>query len=72
MDGGIPPMLVSRTAEGEMRYTLLTSATGGRANDFVRRDLAVPVVVRGELIQRGGMRILRISDDGGVRRSVTN
>lgn len=72
IDGGIPPMLVSRTAEGKMHYTLLASADGGRANEIVRRDLAIPVVVRGELVQRGGTRLLRISDDGGVRRAVTN
>jgi hypothetical protein len=62
IDGGIPPMLVSRSAEGEMSYTLLTRADGGRANDLVRRHVAVPVVVRGELVQRGGTRILRIKD----------
>jgi len=72
IDGGIPPMLVSRSEDGKMIYTLLTSADGGRANELVRRDLAVPVVVRGELIERGGTRLLRISDGVGVRRSVAN
>ena len=65
-------MLVSRSEDGKMIYTLLTSADGGRANELVRRDLAVPVVVRGELIERGGTRLLRISDGVGVRRSVAN
>ena len=72
IDGGIAPMLVSRSVDGKLSYTLLTSALGGRANELVRRHVAVPVVVRGELIQRGGTRLLRLADEDAVRRPTAN
>lgn len=62
IDGGIPPMLVSHAADGSAEYSVLTTAQGERANEQVREHVGIPVVVAGELIQRGGTRILRMQE----------
>lgn len=72
IDGGIAPMLVSRSEDGKKSYTLLTDADGGRANERVRRHVAVPVVVHGELVQRGGTRLLRLAPADAVRKQLSN
>lgn len=68
IDGGIPPMLVTRNAEGESSYFLLTSADGERANQIVRADVGVPVEVRGTVVERGGTQLLRIAAADGIKR----
>jgi len=62
IQGGIPPALVVSTRTGD-RYYLLTDEAGGRANEMVLGHVGVPVRVRGELSERGGIEYLAIGPD---------
>jgi len=59
--GGIPPVLITRDAEGAETDYLVTTGDGGPAKDLVMSFLAEPVRVRGELRRRGDLRILRVT-----------
>jgi len=68
IDGGIPPMFIVRSASNEVSYYLLEGPTGEVANALVRRDVGVPVRVRGEWLQRGNRSILRLAAREAIER----
>lgn len=60
--GGIPPMLVTRDAQGTASYFLLIDEAGGAANGLVERMVGQPVEVRGSLERLGDdLVVLRIN-----------
>jgi hypothetical protein len=60
IDGGIPPMLYGRGADGRLRLVVLTDAGGGPAGPVVRAVLGEPVVVEGVLRRIGGAEWLAV------------
>src|SRR5262249_11144890 len=67
ISGGIPPMLVTRGADGGETFYLLTDHEGGPCNDLVLPFVTDPVEVSGELEQVGDLRVLRVAP-GEIRR----
>lgn len=65
--GGIPPVLISRSADGSERSYLLASREGGRVNEAVAPFAAEPVEVRGRLERRGDLHVLYL-DPAEIRR----
>jgi methionine sulfoxide reductase heme-binding subunit len=65
--GGIPPVLVTMSADGTETHYVLASRDGGRLNDAAAPFAAEPVVVRGRLVRRGDLHELRI-DPAEIRR----
>jgi hypothetical protein len=58
LSGGIPPIFVA----GDTHETFLLVGLDGRAlgRDALREFVAEPITIRGELLQQGGSRLLRI------------
>jgi hypothetical protein len=62
--GGIPPMFVAKNAEGTRYGYLLMNSDGSSASLDLSEKVAVPVNIKGTLIQRGDMQYIRmVSDD---------
>jgi hypothetical protein len=68
ISGGVPPMLVTRTAAGEESFYLLVTADGGAANDLVVPFVGDPVAVTGRLERDGDLLVLKIAPGGVLRR----
>lgn len=64
--GGIPPLLVVRTADAGLRQAVLVGPHGEAVNELVLDLIAVPVEVRGELERHDDLYVLRI-DPGSLR-----
>ena len=59
ISGGIPPVLVVRSADGIVTYLLLVSAEGRPINQEVLNFVAEPVQITGDVEKQGDLRILR-------------
>ena len=60
IDAGIPPMLVTRDADANASYFLLTTPDGAPANALVHRYVGEPVEIRGTLSRRRDLLLLAI------------
>ncbi len=58
--GGIPPMLVTRDADGRASYFLLVDPSGGPLDPAAHQYIADPVEIRGELATWGGLNVLKL------------
>ncbi len=67
ISGGVPPVLVVRSAEGGVFYVLLVSAQGEPVNQAVLAYVAEPVAITGELSRHGEWLELR-ADPATIRR----
>lgn len=65
--GGIPPMLVTRTADGTLLYVLLTNPAGGPLDPAAHHLIGDFVEVSGEWADWSGQRMLRVRADD-IRR----
>ncbi len=68
ISGGVPPVLLTRDADGLATYYLLVDADGSAVNDRVLSYVAEPVTITGQLEELGDLRILRADPAGYVRR----
>lgn len=59
ISGGIPPVLLVRTADGQSHYLLLVSVDGKPVNQEVLNFVAEPVQITGEVERQGELLILR-------------
>jgi hypothetical protein len=59
ISGGIPPGFAARDSSGELRYMLLVGADGGKLNRDILPVAGEPVVLTGELLEFGTLRVLR-------------
>jgi hypothetical protein len=66
--GGIPPMLVTREADGRETFYLMVTADGGVANDLVYPFVGDRVDVTGSVEQQDDTLVLRVSSDSIRRR----
>jgi hypothetical protein len=60
ISGGVPPMFVTRDAELHETFYLLVDKDGHAINDPVLPFVGDPVELKGELLFRGDLRVLRI------------
>lgn len=67
IDGGIPPVFMTRHEEGPPSYYLITDARGRAANQLVLPHVAEFVRISGEVERRAGMLYLRADLDGAQR-----
>ncbi|MGA6951987.1 MAG: hypothetical protein WBQ40_10380 [Candidatus Sulfotelmatobacter sp.] len=67
LSGGIAPMFVS--SNGEDQYLLVGPDEAAIGRDALREFVAEPITLSGELLQRGGTRLLRI-DAGALRHTL--
>ena len=67
IDGGIPPMLYARNADGEPVYYVLCASDAAPAPESVRDYLAEPVRVRGVPIEADGLSYLVIDETSITR-----
>ena len=65
--GGVPPVFLVETAEGERRFLLLVDEEGGTVNDRVLDRVAEPLEITGRL-SRKGERLVLAADPAGYRR----
>lgn len=63
IDGGVPPVLAVRDPEGRLHCYLLTGASGGPAPGWIRPLIGRKVVVKGEVVRRGSLVLLRLPDE---------
>jgi hypothetical protein len=68
VSGGVPPMLVTRDADGRETFYLLTTADGGRANETVGDFVGDAVEVTGRLERHDDLLVLKLAPDGLRRR----
>lgn len=68
VSGGVPPMLVTRDADGTETFSLLTTEEWGVANEQVLDFVGDAVEVSGRLERHGDLVVLRIAGDGVRRR----
>jgi hypothetical protein len=66
LSGGIPPIFVS--SNGEDQYLLVGPDGAAIGRDALREFVAEQITVRGELLQKGGSRLMRI-DAGALHHS---
>jgi hypothetical protein len=66
--GGVPPMLVTRSADGGETFYLLVTACGGAANEIALTFVGEPVEASGRLKCTGDLLVLRVEPDGLRRR----
>lgn len=62
IDGGIPPVLAVRDPGGGLHGYLLTDASGGPAPGWIRPLIGKMVVLKGEVVRRGTLMILRLPE----------
>jgi hypothetical protein len=67
IDGGIPPLLMTRGEDGWPDYLLVAAPDGGPANVLVRDVVGETVRVRGRVSRVGALSVLRLAE-GGVER----
>lgn len=67
ISGGIPPMLVTRDANRQETFYLLTSFDGGPVNTMVLPFVGDAVEVTGRIVQRGNLLLLQI-EFGDIHR----
>ena len=65
--GGIPPMLVTRAADGTLLYILLTNPTGGPLDPAAHYLIGEFVELSGEWADWSGQRVLRVRAEN-IRR----
>jgi hypothetical protein len=65
--GGIPPMLVTRDADGRETFYLMVTADGGVANDLVYPFVGDRVDVTGSIEQQDDLLVLHVAA-GSIRR----
>jgi hypothetical protein len=58
LSGGIPPIFV--TNNGESQFLLIGADGSALGRDVLREFVAEPITIRGELLQRGESRLLKI------------
>jgi hypothetical protein len=58
LSGGIPPIFV--TTDGREQFLLVGPDGSALGRDALRQFVAEPVTIRGELLQRGERRLLKI------------
>jgi hypothetical protein len=68
ISGGIPPMLVTRDANGQETFYLLTTPTGDTANGLVLPFVGDQVEVTGRVERHGDLLTVTIDRDGIKRR----
>ena len=68
LSGGIPPIFVS--LDGKNQFLLVGPDGNALGRDALREFIAEPITIRGELLQRGDSRLLRI--DAAVLRHTLN
>lgn len=68
ISGGVPPMLVTRDANKQETFYLLTTTDAGVANELVLSFVGDQVEVSGRLEGHGDLLLLRIAPDGVRRR----
>jgi hypothetical protein len=68
VSGGVPPMLVTRDADRNETFYLLTTADGGTANEAVGDFVGDAVEVSGRLERHDDLLVLRLAPDGVRRR----
>lgn len=68
LSGGIPPIFVS--LDGKDQFLLVGRDDNAIGRDALREFIAEPITIRGELLQRGDSRLLRI--DAGALRHTPN
>jgi hypothetical protein len=66
LSGGIPPLFV--TADGQAQYLLVDIFGKALGHDALREFVAEPITARGELLQRGETRLLKIDPRGLTHR----
>lgn len=66
--GGIPPLFVTRNADGEETVFVLTNSSHGEINEAVLPYVSEPVEVQGSLERRGDMLVYAIDSDQIVRQ----
>ncbi|MBP0022281.1 MAG: hypothetical protein J7647_32585 [Cyanobacteria bacterium SBLK] len=59
ISGGIPPVFVVESGNSEKLYFLLADREGKAVNDRVLDKVADPLLIKGEVIQRGDMFLLQ-------------
>ena len=59
--GGIPPMFVTKSADGTPRYLLLTDSTGRKLDDRLLPFVADPVEISGSLVELGDLTLFQIN-----------
>ncbi|MFO0860584.1 MAG: hypothetical protein U0570_08505 [Phycisphaerales bacterium] len=64
ISGGIPPVLVSRAADGSALFTLISTDDGGRLSDEALALVGLPVRVHGQLHRVGQLRVLHVDSSG--------
>jgi hypothetical protein len=62
LSGGIPPLFV--TADGQAQYMLVDLSGKAFGHGSLREFVAEPITARGELLQRGETRLLKIDPRG--------
>lgn len=67
ISGGIPPMFLTRSGGGEMRFYLIAGVDGGPVGDGILPFVADSVEVSGMVEQLGDLRILKI-DSSRIQR----
>lgn len=65
--GGVPPVLLVRTADGSAMYLLLVGANGESIADEILDYVAEPVEIRGSVLRMDDMLVLR-ADPSAIRR----
>jgi hypothetical protein len=68
ISGGVPPMLVTRDANGHETFYLLVTAEAGVANELALPFVGDPVEVSGRLLRLDDLLLLLVSPDGVRRR----
>jgi hypothetical protein len=56
--GGIPPVLVSSTPDGQRQYTMIVARDRTPIGNEILDVIAQPIEIRGELIETPGLRVL--------------
>lgn len=64
LSGGIPPLLMTRDAEGRVEHLLLTDADGRQAHQRFRELVGRPVTVSGPVFQEGDLLVMRVERIG--------
>lgn len=59
ISGGVPPLFVVSDRRGPARFLLLVGADGGAVNEQVLDFVAEPLEIRGEVVRRGDLWILK-------------
>ena len=64
IQGGMPPMLVATDKAGKRAGYVLLAPDGGSAKDIVAGRVGIPVTLRGQVLEQGALRYLKLAEDG--------